>query len=96
MAAAYKFEVRRHRLTAEKEAEVGEETVSVSIMADLQEQQDKESEAILVELQEKVKNLLIIPLIFLDDWLIDGMIHWSLEWLIDRWNDWLIDGMIDW
>ena len=54
MAAAYKFEVQRHRLTNEKGVDVGDEDVTVSVMADLQEEQDKESERILNQLQEKV------------------------------------------
>ena len=54
MAAAYKFEVHRYRLANEKETDVNDEDVTVSIMADLQEEQDKESEGILAQLQEKV------------------------------------------
>lgn len=54
MAAAYKFEVHRYRLANEKETDVNDEEVTVSIMADLQEEQDKESEGILAQLQEKV------------------------------------------
>lgn len=54
MAAAFKFEVQRHRLTNEKGVDVGDEDVTVSIMADLQEEQGKESERIMSELQEKV------------------------------------------
>ena len=56
MAAVYKFEVQRHRLTSQKEREVDDEEVTVSIMADLQEEQDKESERIMTQLQEKVRN----------------------------------------
>ena len=54
MACAYKFEVRRFRLTSEKESEVDDEQITVSIMADLQELQDKESEGIMSQLQDKV------------------------------------------
>ena len=54
MAAAFKFEVQRHRLANEKGVDVGDEHVTVSIMADLQEEQGKESERIMNELQEKV------------------------------------------
>ena len=54
MAAAYKFEVHRYRLANEKKTDVNDEEVTVSIMADLQEEQDKESEGILAQLQEKV------------------------------------------
>ena len=54
MASAYKFEVQRYRMTSEKESDVNDEEVTVSIMADLQEEQDKESEGILAQLQEKV------------------------------------------
>lgn len=54
MASAYKFEVQRYRLANEKETDVNDEEVTVCIMADLQEQQDKESEGILAQLQEKV------------------------------------------
>ena len=54
MASAYKFEVQRYRLANEKETDVNDEAVTVSIMADLQEEQDKESEGILAQLQEKV------------------------------------------
>lgn len=54
MASAYKFEVQRYRLANEKEADVNDEEVTVSMMADLQEEQDKESEGILAQLQEKV------------------------------------------
>lgn len=43
MAAAYKFEVQRYRLGSEKEGEVNDEEVTVAMMADLQEEQDKES-----------------------------------------------------
>ena len=55
MAAAYKFEVQRFRLTNEKGSEVDDEEVTVSIMADLQEEQDKESERMMAQLQEKVR-----------------------------------------
>lgn len=55
MACAYKFEVRRFRLTAEKGNEVDDKQITVSIMADLQELQDKESEGIMTQLQEKVR-----------------------------------------
>lgn len=54
MAAAYKFEVHRYRLANEKETDMNDEEVTVSIMADLQDEQDKESERILAQLQEKV------------------------------------------
>lgn len=54
MACAYKFEVRRFRLTSEKGSEVDDEQITVSIMADLQELQDKESEGIMSQLQDKV------------------------------------------
>lgn len=54
MAAAFKFEVQRHRLANEKGVDMGDEDVTVSIMADLQEEQGKESERIMNELQEKV------------------------------------------
>jgi len=54
MASAFKFEVRRHRLTNEKGSEADDEEVTVSIVADLQEEQDKESEGIMNQLQEKV------------------------------------------
>ena len=54
MAAAYKFEVHRYRLANEKETDVNDEEVTVSIMADLQDEQDKESEGILAQLQDKV------------------------------------------
>ena len=54
MAAAFKFEVQRHRLANEKGVDMGDEDVTVSIMADLQEGQGKESERIMNELQEKV------------------------------------------
>lgn len=53
MAAAFKFEVQRHRLANEKGVDMGDEDVTVSIMADLQEEQGKESERIMNELQEK-------------------------------------------
>jgi len=53
MASAYKFEVQRYRLANEKETDVNDEEVTVCIMADLQEEQDKESEGILAQLQEK-------------------------------------------
>ena len=56
MAAAYKFEVQRQRLTNKKGSEVDDEEVTVSIMADLQEEQDKESERIMTQLQEKVSD----------------------------------------
>ena len=56
MAAAYKFEVHRYRLANEKETDVNDEEVTVSLMADLQEEQDKESEGILAQLQEKVNH----------------------------------------
>ena len=56
MACAYKFEVQRYRLTNKKESEADDEEVTVSIMADLQEQQDKESEGIMTQLQEKVSD----------------------------------------
>lgn len=54
MAAAYKFEVQRYRLSSEKEGEVNDEEVTVAMMADLQEEQDKESAGVLGNLQEKV------------------------------------------
>ena len=54
MAAAYKFEVQRHRLTNQKGGDVDDEAVTVSMMADLQEEQDKESEQVINQLQEKV------------------------------------------
>lgn len=54
MASAFKFEVQRHRLTNEKGSEADDEEVTVSIVADLQEEQDKESEGIMNQLQEKV------------------------------------------
>ena len=54
MAAAYKFEVQRYRLGSEKEGEVNDEEVTVAMMADLQEEQDKESAGVLGNLQEKV------------------------------------------
>lgn len=54
MAAAYKFEVQRYRLSSEKEGEVNNEEVTVAMMADLQEEQDKESAGVLGNLQEKV------------------------------------------
>lgn len=53
MAAAYKFEVQRHRLTNQKGGDVDDEAVTVSMMADLQEEQDKESEQVINQLQEK-------------------------------------------
>ena len=55
MAAAYKFEVQRYRLSSKKEGEVNDEEVTVSMMADLQEEQDKESERVMANLQEKVR-----------------------------------------
>lgn len=54
MACAYKFEVRRFRLTSEEESEMDDEQITVSIMADLQELQDRESEGIMSQLQNKV------------------------------------------
>ena len=54
MAASYKFEVQRCRMSSKKEGEVNDEEVTVAIMADLQEEQDKESEGIMTQLQEKV------------------------------------------
>ena len=54
MAASYKFEVQRYRMSSKKEGEVNDEEVTVAIMADLQEEQDKESEGIMTQLQEKV------------------------------------------
>lgn len=54
MASAFKFEVKRYRMASEKGTDVDDEEVTVSIMADLQEKQDKESEGILAQLQEKV------------------------------------------
>ncbi|EDO46860.1 predicted protein, partial [Nematostella vectensis] len=53
MAAAYRVEIRRSRLTASREdCVVSDDEVHTSIMADLQEEQDKESEGILARLQE--------------------------------------------
>ena len=61
MAAAFKFEIRRAQLTARQEAEPGDDDVTVSLVADLQEEQDRESEAVLAQLSDKVRVFIPSP-----------------------------------
>ena len=55
MAAAYKLEIRWQQLMVQRGTEPSEEDVMVSLVADLQQEQDKESETLLTQLQDKVR-----------------------------------------
>ncbi len=55
-AASVKAPGRQKRLEKETKQAVSKEQVTVSIMADLQQQQDKESENMIQQLPEKVRN----------------------------------------
>ena len=56
-AATIKAPGRKMRLEKEAKQEVTQEKVTVSIMADLQQQQDKESETVMQQLQERVSRI---------------------------------------
>lgn len=55
MATAYRVEIRRHKMSSEREQEVTSDDVHTSLVADLQEEQDREVEMIMNQLQDKVR-----------------------------------------
>ena len=55
-ACVYKFEGRRSVMETANDAEVTEDDVTVSLLADLQQQQEKEAESMLNDVLDKVND----------------------------------------
>lgn len=61
-ACSYKFEVRRDAIAPSKEDVVEEDDVTVTLLADLQQIQEKQAEEMLEEITDKARNNSPVPI----------------------------------
>lgn len=59
MAVSYKVIIKEEKMKRETEKELTEQDAIIAIVADLQEEQDKECETVLEQIQEKVSSKIL-------------------------------------